>query len=198
MIAKRLDMPGVFLLQPKRFEDERGFFSETYNARTFAQALEIPEAAAPVFVQDNHSYSARAGTVRGLHFQAPPSAQAKLVRAARGRVLDVVLDIRQGSPTYLHWDAVELSAETGAQVFIPEGLLHGFVTLEDDAEVLYKTTDFYDRAADRSVFWADEALGVDWGVAVDAAILSKKDAAAPRFSEIDNPFRYDSSAWYAD
>ncbi|MEM9044528.1 MAG: dTDP-4-dehydrorhamnose 3,5-epimerase [Pseudomonadota bacterium] len=142
------------------------------------------------FVQDNHSYSADTGTLRGLHFQAPPSAQTKLVRVARGSVLDVAVDIRRGSPTFGQWVAEELSAENGAQLLVPRGFLHAFITLEPHTEVLYKVDAFYDPNADGAVRFDSPELGIDWGMEPDKIILSDKDAAAPAFADFTSPFEY--------
>jgi len=183
MDVMSLDIPDVKIITPRRFADDRGFFSETYNARTFKAAGVDAD-----FVQDNHSYSAKKGTVRGLHYQAPPHAQTKLVRVLRGSILDVAVDIRKASPTFGKWVAVELSAENGKQLLVPKGFLHGFVTLEPDTDVAYKVDAFYDAASDGAVKWNDPALAIDWGVNENAASLSKKDAAAPGWSEFSTPF----------
>lgn len=165
-------IPGVVVLTPRVFEDKRGWFCESYNERSLAE-LDIHAC----FVQDNRSYSAKAGTLRGLHAQASPHAQAKLVSCTRGRVLDVVVDVRRASPMYLKWIAVELNAENHKQLFVPRGCLHGFITLCDDVEVCYKVDAFYSAAHDVTVRWNDPAFGIDWGI--DAPILSEKDANAP-------------------
>ena len=172
-------LDGVLILTPRRFGDARGWFSEVWNARALADAGVVTD-----FVQDNHSYSRDAGTVRGLHYQSPPHAQAKLVRCGRGRIFDVAVDIRAGSPAYGKWIGVELSAENGRQLLIPAGFLHGFVTREDATEILYKCTAHYDRAADGAVAW--DSLGIGWGVS--DPVLSDKDRAAPRFSGWTSPF----------
>jgi dTDP-4-dehydrorhamnose 3,5-epimerase len=178
-------IPEVKRLVPRRFADSRGFFSETWNAARMAAAgLDLR------FVQDNHSYSAAAGTVRGLHYQAPPMAQAKLVRVARGAVRDIAVDVRRGSPTYGDWVAEELSAENGRQLLVPRGFLHGFVTLTDDTLVLYKVDSVYDAASDGAVIWNDADIGVDWGVAEADVILSDKDRRAPAFRDWVSPFEY--------
>ena len=178
-----LDIPDVKRIIPRRFRDERGWFSESYSARAFAEhGLEL------TFVQDNHSYSHVRGAVRGLHFQAPPHAQAKLVRVTRGRVRDVAVDIRRGSPTYGRWVSADLSAEGGEQILVPEGFLHGFATLEPDCEVQYKVTKDYAKQAEGGVLWSDAALAIDWGVASSDAVLSEKDAAAMRFADFQSPF----------
>ena len=179
-------LSGVFVVTPKRFGDHRGFFSETWNARALrAAGLDID------FVQDNHSFSAEQGTVRGLHFQAPPSAQDKLVRVVRGAVKDVAVDIRKGSPTYGKWVGVELSAENGKQLFVPKGFLHGFATLTPDVDVLYKCSDFYTPDCDGSVRFDDPELAIDWGISNQDAVLSEKDAKAPGFGAFVSPFEYE-------
>lgn len=174
-------LPGVVVVTPRRHGDARGFFAETWSLRAFAEAgLELPD-----FVQDNQSVSEKAGTLRGLHYQAPPHAQGKLVRCGRGRLLDVAVDARAGSPNYGRWVGVELSAANGRQLWVPPGYLHGFVTREDDTEILYKCTDFYDRDSDGAVAW--DSLGIDWDVA--EPILSDKDRAAPAFADWTSPFQ---------
>ena len=185
MELEKTNIPEVVALTPRRFSDDRGYFSEVWNKATMAAAgLDIE------FVQDNHSFSAQKGTVRGLHCQVPPHAQAKLVRCARGRILDVAVDIRQGSPTEGQHVAVELSAENGRQLLVPVGFLHGFVTLTDDCEVLYKCSGFYAPDCDRSVYFADPAIGVNWGVDEEQAQLSQKDAAAPGLAAAGLSFIY--------
>ena len=173
-------IPDVVVLTPARHGDTRGFFSESWNRRTLQQqGIDLPD-----FVQDNHSLSTATGTLRGLHYQAPPHAQGKLVRCGRGRLFDVAVDARVGSPTYGQWVGDELSFENGRQLWIPAGFLHGFVTREPDTEIIYKCTAHYDRASDGAVRW--DSLGIDWGV--DAPILSDKDNAAPRFADWNSPF----------
>jgi dTDP-4-dehydrorhamnose 3,5-epimerase len=176
-------LAGVLLATPRRFEDPRGYFCETWNRRTLAA-----HGIDADFVQDNHSLSRPAGTLRGLHFQRPPHAQAKLVRVVAGAVWDVAVDIRAASPTYGHWFGAELSAANGRQLFIPAGFLHGFVTLVPETEVLYKCTDFYAPQADASVRFDDPDLGIDWRIDPAAVVLSEKDAAAPRLRDIGTPF----------
>ena len=177
-------LPGVLVLTPRRFGDGRGWFSETWNAARMAEAgLDI------AFVQDNHSRSAEAGTIRGLHCQVPPMAQTKLVRAVRGAVIDVAVDIRQGSAHRGKWVAQELSAENGRQMLVPKGFLHGFVTLEPDTDVAYKVDAFYAPDCDRAVRYDDPDLAIDWGIDPATAILSDKDAAAPAFRDFNSPFR---------
>ncbi|QFT97586.1 dTDP-4-dehydrorhamnose 3,5-epimerase [Roseovarius sp. THAF8] len=175
-------LPGVLLLEPARFGDSRGFFSESWSRKTLAaHGIEID------FVQDNHSLSEQADTVRGLHFQSPPHAQAKLVRCGRGRLFDVVVDIRKGSPTYGQWLGYDLSFENGLQLLIPEGFLHGFATREPATEIVYKCGDYYAPECDGAVFFDDPDIGIDWNLSGDA-VLSEKDAAAPRLAEFDSPF----------
>jgi len=178
-------LSGVFLLTPARFGDLRGWFSEVWNADRMQEAgFDL------AFVQDNHSFSAATGTLRGLHYQRPPRAQDKLVRCSRGAILDVAVDVRKGSPTYGHWVAEELSAANGRQLLVPKGFLHGFVTLTTDTEVQYKCTDTYAPDCDGAVRW--DSLGIDWGT--DAPILSGKDAAAIPFADFDSPFTYGHAA----
>jgi len=176
-------IPGVKVITPPRFGDERGFFAETWNKGAFA-GTGVPGE----FVQDNHSKSEKRGTVRGLHYQLPPSAQGKLVRVIRGAALDVAVDIRRCSPTFGRHVAVTLSAENFAQLWIPPGFAHAFCTLMDDTEVLYKTTANYDPARERSIQWNDPALGIEWPIPSEQATLSKKDAEAPPLSEQDDLF----------
>lgn len=179
-------MPGVTLIKPSRYGDERGWFQETYNRRTAAaRGIEVE------FVQDNHSLSRPAGTLRGLHFQTPPHGQAKLVRCVRGRILDVAVDVRKGSPTYGRHVAVELSAENGAQLFVPVGYAHAFVTLEPDCEVVYKVSDFYAPECDGGIRFDDPELGIRWPFPAEKLLLSPKDRALPLLSEFDSPFAYD-------
>jgi dTDP-4-dehydrorhamnose 3,5-epimerase len=172
-------LPDVKLINPQRIGDRRGFFSETYNRQRFAEAGISVE-----FVQDNHSLSAVAGTVRGLHFQSEPFAQAKLIRVVRGRILDVVVDIRKSSPTFGRHVAVELSAENGSQLFVPVGFAHGFCTLEPDTEIVYKVSAYYSAAHDHGLRWNDTALGIDWPVAPAEAVLSDKDRRHPLLAEM--------------
>ena len=187
MIVEETALAGVLILTPRRFADARGWFSEVWNRDTLrAQGIELD------FVQDNHSYSKDRGTVRGLHFQAPPRAQAKLVRCARGTVMDVAVDVRVGSPTFGKWAGVELSAENGRQFLIPTGVLHGVATLTPDCEVLYKCTDTYAPASDGGVRFDDPDLGIDWGVDPAVAILSDKDRAAPLVRDFVSPFTYEA------
>jgi len=182
-------LPGVLVLTPRRFGDDRGYFSETWSAARLREAgLDLG------FVQDNESLSARAGTVRGLHYQAPPFAQTKLVRAVRGAILDVAVDVRRGSLHYGKWVAEELSAANGAQLLVPRGFLHGFVTLAPDTLVSYKVDNPYDASSDGAVSWNDASLGIAWGIGPDEATVSDKDRAAPAFGEWTSPFTYGEDA----
>lgn len=185
MKVEETGLPGLLVLTPARHGDARGFFSESYSKARLATAGITTE-----FVQDNHSLSRQAGTVRGLHFQSPPHAQAKLVRCGRGRMFDVAVDIRRGSPTYGKWFGIELTFENGMQLLIPEGFLHGFVTREPDTEIIYKCSDHYAPECDGAVRFDDPAIGIDWGMSGQAPLLSDKDAAAPLLSQLDNPFTY--------
>lgn len=182
----KTSVPDVLVLTPRRFGDERGFFSETWNKSRMADAGLTLE-----FVQDNHSISAQVGTIRGLHFQSPPHAQDKLVRCGRGALLDVAVDIRRGSPTYGHWVAEELSFENGKQLLVPAGFLHGFVTLKPDTEIVYKCTDYYAPECDGAVHW--DSCGIDWALGDIAPVLSEKDADAPSLADFETPFVYDGS-----
>ncbi|MBP1884564.1 dTDP-4-dehydrorhamnose 3,5-epimerase [Sinorhizobium mexicanum] len=175
---RALGLDGVLEIVPRKFGDERGFFSETYNAQNLlAHGIRL------AFVQDNHSYSAAAGTLRGLHYQLPPRAQAKLVRVVRGRAFDVVVDIRKGSPTFAQWIAVELSAERWNQVLVPAGFAHGFVTLEPETEVQYKVSEHYSAEHDRAIRFDDPQIDIRWPVAVDHLLLSAKDRDAPLLAD---------------
>jgi dTDP-4-dehydrorhamnose 3,5-epimerase len=176
-------LPDVKIVRPKRVGDARGFFSEVYNRRAFADA-----GIALEFVQDNHSLSASAGTVRGLHFQTAPFAQDKLVRVNRGRILDVAVDLRRSSPTFGQHVAVEVSAENWLQLLVPMGFAHGFCALEDNTEVIYKVTQYYSAAHDKGILWNDPALGIAWPVAALDATLSAKDQQLPRLSECRDVF----------
>jgi dTDP-4-dehydrorhamnose 3,5-epimerase len=178
MIVERLAIPEVILLIPQRFSDPRGFFSETWNEARFTDAG-IPGP----FVQDNHALSTERGVVRGLHIQIAPNAQGKLIRAVRGAVWDVAVDVRPGSPTYGNHVAAVLSAENWQQLWIPTGFLHGYCTLEPDSEVIYKVTAPWDRQAERGVIWNDPDLAVPWPIDPAEALLSDKDQVLPRLSE---------------
>ncbi|MGB0438970.1 MAG: dTDP-4-dehydrorhamnose 3,5-epimerase [Paracoccaceae bacterium] len=179
-------LPGVKLIEPARHGDARGFFSESWSRARMAQhGIDID------FVQDNHSLSRRVGTLRGLHFQSPPHAQAKLVRCGRGRLFDVAVDVRRGSPTYGQWVGEDLSFENGRQLLIPAGFLHGFVTREPDTEIIYKCSDVYAPECDGGVRW--DTCGIDWGL-TDDPVLSDKDAAAQSLSDFDSPFVWEGAA----
>lgn len=180
--ATRLE--DVFVITPTRFGDHRGFFSEVWNKNALrAAGLNLPE-----FVQDNHSLSCEVGTVRGLHFQAPPHAQGKLVRCGRGRIFDAVVDVRKGSPSFGQWFGTELSFQNGRQLWIPAGCLHGFMTLTDESEIIYKCTDHYAPECDGAVRW--DSCGIAWPLENTTPALSEKDATAPLFSDFETPFIY--------
>lgn len=184
MLAVRpLAIPDVKIVEPRRFGDNRGYFSETFKAAAFEEAG-VPGP----FVQDNQSHSAAAGTLRGLHMQAPPFAQAKLVRVLRGAVFDVAVDVRTGSPTYGQHVGAVLSADNFAQIYVPAGFLHGFLTLEPDCTVLYKVSAYYDRASEGGVAWDDADLAIDWPLPASGVVLSDKDGTLPRFRDFRSPF----------
>jgi dTDP-4-dehydrorhamnose 3,5-epimerase len=178
----------VLLLRPRRFEDSRGWFAESWNQTRFTGwGVDV------AFCQDNHSLSRAAGVLRGLHFQKEPMAQAKLVRCLRGRIFDVAVDLRRQSPTYLQWVAAELSAENGDQLFIPAGYAHGFLTLEPDCEVAYKVDAPYAPEVDGGVIWNDPDIGIVWPEIDGAPLLSDKDTVLPRIAELDIDFGYDGN-----
>jgi len=181
MFVERLNIPEIVVIRAERHEDERGFLSETYNRRALSEFGIERE-----FVQDNHSLSRRKGTLRGLHYQAPPAAQAKLVRVVRGAVFDVAVDIRVGSPSFGQHVSCELSACNGEQIYIPEGFAHGFCTLEPDTEVIYKVSDYYAPAYDCGLMWNDSALGIEWPVS--DPLLSEKDRTHPLLGELPEHF----------
>lgn len=180
----KTDIPDVYIVEPTAYGDARGWFMETWSARAMEAA-----GLFYTFVQDNHSYSAKKGTLRGIHAQKGNAAQAKLVRCTRGAVLDVAVDFRKGSPTYQKWVAVELTAGNRRQLLIPRGFGHAFLTLTDDVEFLYKTDNYYVPEADRSIRWNDPALAIDWGT--DCPLLSEKDKNAPYLHESDLDFVYE-------
>lgn len=183
MDVERTSLRDVVILTPKRFGDHRGFFAESWSRivmQTYGFDLD--------FVQDNHSQSAQAGTVRGLHFQTPPHAQDKLVRCGRGALLDVAVDIRYGSESYGQHVAVELSAQNGRQLLVPKGFAHGFVTLEPDTEIVYKCTDYYAPECDAGLRWNDPALGIDWGLPESDVVLSDKDTKTPLLADLPAHF----------
>lgn len=185
--VQTFDIPDLLLITPKRHGDERGFFSEVWRDDIFRS-----HAGDIRFVQDNHSFSAVRGTLRGLHFQRPPAAQGKLVRVTRGAVLDVAVDIRRGSPAFGRHVAVMLSARNWQQLWVPPGFLHGFLTMEPDTEVLYKVTGFYSAADDGGVAHDDPDLGIDWPVPTADRVLSAKDRSLPRLKDIAPVFSFDS------
>lgn len=176
---------GVLIVTPRKHGDERGFFSETFKHSQLAV-----HGVGHGWLQDNHSMSGKRGTVRGLHFQAPPRAQAKLIRVVSGAILDVALDIRKGSPTYGRHVAVELSSDNWRQLYVPVGMAHGFCTLSDRVEVLYKTSDEYAPEAEGGVLWCDAALGITWPVSVSQATVNARDAAWQTLAELDSPFAF--------
>ncbi len=188
MQVTKLAIPDVMLLRPKRHGDARGYFVESFNARTFAR--EVGDA---VFVQDNEALSAQVGTVRGLHFQRPPTAQGKLVRALKGAIFDVAVDLRTGSPSFGQHVSATLSAESGDQLWVPPGFAHGYCTLEPDSMIAYKVTDFYSAADDGGLAWDDPALAIAWPVAPGAAVLSDKDTRQPKLAELPVLFTYEAS-----
>jgi dTDP-4-dehydrorhamnose 3,5-epimerase len=176
VLIERAPLADLLVLTPRFHRDERGFFTESYNRRAFNEAV----GSEVEFVQDNHSRSTR-GVLRGLHYQLPPSAQGKLVRVVAGEIFDVAVDMRRTSPGFGRWFGVALSAEKGNQLWIPAGFAHGFLTLSDSADVLYKATDYYDPACERSVAWNDPDIAIAWDLAGEP-IVSGKDAAAPPFA----------------
>ena len=182
MRIEQTALEGVLILTPQRFGDDRGWFSETWSAaRMRAAGLEVN------FVQDNQSMSAAVGTLRGLHYQAPPHAQDKLVRCTAGLIFDVAVDFRAGSPGFGRWVGVELSPQNGRQLLVPKGFLHGFVTRAPNSEVQYKCSDVYAPDCDGAVRWDDPDIGIDWGVSTP--ILSAKDAVAPLLRDVVSPFQ---------
>lgn len=193
MRAQPLDIPAVLLVTPQKHGDARGFFSEVYNRKAWAAAGIDAE-----FVQDNYSFSADRGTVRGLHFQAPPHAQHKLVRVLRGSVFDVAVDLRRGSPTYGQHVATVLTSASWNQLFVPAGFAHGLMTLEADTELLYKVSAYYAPSHDRGILWNDPSLGIAWPVPAAEATLSGKDLALPAFADFDSPFDFAAPASGAD
>jgi dTDP-4-dehydrorhamnose 3,5-epimerase len=175
----------VILFTPKKFFDNRGWFSETYN-----QNRESGIGILDTFVQDNRSFSKSKGTIRGIHFQMPPHGQAKLVSCTQGSLIDYAIDLRNGSPTYGHHVSVELNRESGRQLYIPVGFGHAFVTLEDETEISYKVTDFYSTGSDAGIRWDCPDIAIPWPVAPTEAIVSEKDAALPLLKEFESPFHY--------
>ncbi len=183
LTIEKAEIPDIKIITTKKFVDRRGFFSEVYARRTFAEfGIDLD------FVQDNHAFSAERGALRGLHFQSPPFAQDKLLRVTRGRILDVAVDLRRSSPTFGRHVAVELSAENWRQVLVPIGFAHGYVTLEPNTEVLYKVTNYYAPDHDHGLAWDDPQLGIHWGIDADQAILSDKDRKHPRLADLPKFF----------
>ena len=175
-------MQGLIQIQPQRHGDHRGFFAEIYSCRKYSElGIDVE------FVQDNHSLSRDVGTLRGLHFQAPPHAQAKLIRCGRGAIYDVAVDIRRGSPTFGRWKGYKLKAENGHQLFVPIGFAHGFVTLEPDSEMIYKCSDYYAPETEGAIRWNDPEIGIEWPTDADP-ILSARDAVAPLLADFESPF----------
>jgi dTDP-4-dehydrorhamnose 3,5-epimerase len=186
MKIRRLGIPDLMEIVPMRHSDDRGFFSEVWNSAALAaEGIDVG------FVQANHSYSAEAGVLRGLHYQEPPFAQAKLVRVTRGAIFDVAVDLRHGSPTFGEWVGLTISAADWNQIYLPQGFAHGFVTLEPDCEVLYQVSAPYSRDHDRSIRFDDPAIGVEWPLGGRAPILSDKDRTAPLLADVRAAFRYE-------
>ena len=183
MQIQPLAIPDVLLITPRLFADTRGFFSETFNERAWSDA-----GLDAQFVQDNHAYSVEKGVVRGLHFQLPPAAQGKLVRVTRGAIRDVAVDIRRASPSFGQHVSAVISAENWTQIWVPPGFAHGYVTLEEHTEVIYKVTNLYAPTLDRGILWNDPALAIDWGIGQELAILSEKDRNQPRLAEVADLF----------
>ena len=181
--VRRLELDGLFEIRAKRLSDERGFFSEVWREDLMAEA-----GIEARFVQDNHSFSSARGVLRGLHFQQRPAAQDKLVRVSRGSIFDVAVDIRRRSPTFGKWAGLVISAAEWNQLFVPSGFAHGFVTLQEDSEVLYKVSAPYSPEHERVVRFDDPAIGVDWPVEAAALILPDKDRSAPPLAEVDTGF----------
>lgn len=180
MEVRSLGLDGVFEIIPRKFGDDRGFFSETYNAAALESAgINLQ------FVQDNQSYSAAKGVLRGLHYQTAPRAQDKLVRVIKGAIIDVAVDIRKSSPTFGKWVSLEISAEKWNQILVPKGFAHGFVTLTEDTEVIYKVTDYYSPEHDRSIRFDDPAIGIEWPVFESELQLSEKDRKASNLADMD-------------
>jgi dTDP-4-dehydrorhamnose 3,5-epimerase len=182
-MMRSIESLGAICITPKIFGDDRGRFSETYNKRVFTD-----QGITCDFIQDNQSYSAIIGTLRGLHFQTPPHAQGKLIRVLRGRIYDVIVDIRTQSPSFGQWAGIELDAKTGTQLFVPAGFAHGFMTLEADTEVLYKVDAFYNPQAEGGLRWDDPALGIDWPVPPSGVVINARDAAFPVLADLPRHF----------
>jgi dTDP-4-dehydrorhamnose 3,5-epimerase len=181
MEFQETSLKGAYIIHPKVFQDERGFFLESYSEKAFAE-----KGITARFVQDNHSYSAKKGVLRGLHFQLPPNEQAKLVRVTQGKVWDVIVDLRRQSPTYGKWEGFELSDKNFQILFVPRGFAHAFLTLEDDTEFIYKVDNFYAPESDLGLIWNDPDLAIDWPAI--SPILSEKDSKLPKFRDFKSPF----------
>ncbi|MFH0930095.1 MAG: dTDP-4-dehydrorhamnose 3,5-epimerase [Candidatus Moraniibacteriota bacterium] len=175
-------LKGAYRIKPKVFQDERGFFLETYSEKVFKE-----NGIDAKFVQDNHSLSVKKGVLRGLHFQEPPNEQAKLVRVMRGKVLDVIVDIRKNSPTYGKWEGIELSGDNFKMLYVPKGFAHAFLTLEDNTEFMYKVDNFYAPESDSGIIWNDLDLNIDWPI--NDPTLSEKDAKLQKFKDFNSPFK---------
>ncbi len=188
MLIERFEIPDVVHIEPKRIGDHRGYFSEVFRQDWFAENVEDV-----AFVQLNQSLSVAVGTVRGLHFQTAPAAQGKLLRCLSGALLDVAVDIRNGSPTYGNWIAVELTEERGNQLWVPAGFAHGFCTLRPDTILCYKVTSYYSAENDKGLAWDDPAIGVDWPSLANPELLSAKDRVQPRLADLPPYFTYEAS-----
>lgn len=185
MQIKETDIPGLLIIKPKVFEDARGYFYESYNERLFSEhGLDIR------FVQDNESRSAR-DVVRGLHYQLAPYSQSKLIRVLKGAILDVAVDMRKNSPTYKKWRGIEITAENRLQLLVPKGFAHGFRVISETATVFYKCDEFYHPESERGIFFSDKALGIDWKIDPERAVVSAKDKKAPAFEDAENNFIFD-------
>jgi dTDP-4-dehydrorhamnose 3,5-epimerase len=188
MLVTKMDIAEVLLLEPRKFGDSRGFFSEVFNAKLLSEHVGSLD-----FVQDNHSLSQKKGTLRGIHFQAPPFAQDKLVRCVRGSILDIAVDLRRGSPTFGKSVTAELSADNWRQLFVPKGFGHAFLTLCEDVEVIYKVSDYYAPEHDGGIIWNDPDLAIAWGLgAHDKVELSAKDALLPLLENFETPFVFET------
>lgn len=185
LTINKTPIDGVLEIIPKRHQDHRGFFSEIYSDKDFAE-----HGIHQTFVQDNHSFSRYKAVLRGLHFQKEPRAQAKLIWVTSGSIYDVVVDIRKGSPTYSKWFGIEISAAKGNQLFVPKGFAHGFMTLEENTDIFYKVTDHYARDEERAIRFDDPEIGIGWPVELDGVVISDKDKAAPNLADVDNNYEF--------
>ena len=190
MYSTKTSLGGVFIIEPKRFKDARGWFSETWNQNHLDTVFDNIR-----FVQDNHSLSIPKGTVRGLHYQSPPAAQDKLVRVLSGSITDIAVDIRIGSPTYGKSLSVKLSKDNGKQLLVPKGFLHGFITLEKNTEILYKCSDYYSPEHEAGIKFDDSDLSIDWWIGTSEVTLSEKDQDLPSFKDLISPFIYEHTLW---